>query len=212
VRDYKSASDLICFSAKDHGADAGDKAPTLRAGGHTGSHANARVMPAIAFNWMDNFSFKAEEEEQTNPLRKSQTEAVCIPILEAGARTGKSTTDVRAGSGIGETGDPMYTLQSGKQHAVAFGVSGCETPKVGININPNLRSERQGFVSYKSCVRRLTPIECERLQGFPDNYTLIPTGKKAADGPRYKALGNSMAVPVMRWIGERIQMVDDIRR
>ena len=56
-------------------------------------------------------------------------------------------------------------------------------------------------------VRRLTPVECERLQGFPDNYTAIPwRGKtETPDGPRYKALGNSMAVPVMRWIGERIQ-------
>ena len=55
-------------------------------------------------------------------------------------------------------------------------------------------------------VRRLTPVECERLQGFPDNHTNIPwRGKaEAPDGPRYKALGNSMAVPVMRWIGERI--------
>ena len=50
-------------------------------------------------------------------------------------------------------------------------------------------------------VRRLTPMECERLQGFPDRYTAIP---KAKDGPRYKALGNSMAVPVMRWIGQQI--------
>ena len=55
-------------------------------------------------------------------------------------------------------------------------------------------------------VRRLTPRECERLQGFPDGYTAINIrGKPAADGPRYKALGNSMAVPVMRWIGKRIQ-------
>lgn len=62
-----------------------------------------------------------------------------------------------------------------------------------------------------SAVRRLTPRECERLQGFPDDYTLIPyRGKPAADGPRYKALGNSMAVPVMRWIGERIAAVDAI--
>ena len=55
-------------------------------------------------------------------------------------------------------------------------------------------------------VRRLTPVECERLQGFPDSWTNIPwRGKaEAPDGPRYKALGNSMAVPVMRWIGERI--------
>lgn len=59
-------------------------------------------------------------------------------------------------------------------------------------------------------VRRLTPVECERLQGFPDNYTNIPWRKKdeSPDGPRYKALGNSMAVPVMRWIGERIAKVD----
>lgn len=56
-------------------------------------------------------------------------------------------------------------------------------------------------------VRRLTPVECERLQGFPDNYTAIPWRGKAEtpDGPRYKALGNSMAVPVMAWIGRRIQ-------
>ena len=60
-------------------------------------------------------------------------------------------------------------------------------------------------------VRRLTPRECERLQGFPDDYTAIPwRGKKAPDGPRYKALGNSMAVPVMRWIGKRIQQVEKI--
>ena len=60
-------------------------------------------------------------------------------------------------------------------------------------------------------VRRLTPRECERLQGMSDDYTLIPyRGKPAADGPRYRAIGNSMAVPVMRWIGRRIQMVDSI--
>ena len=60
-------------------------------------------------------------------------------------------------------------------------------------------------------VRRLTPKECERLQGFPDNYTDIqPKGKATPDGPRYKALGNSMAVPVMAWIGSRIQKVQNI--
>jgi DNA (cytosine-5)-methyltransferase 1 len=60
-------------------------------------------------------------------------------------------------------------------------------------------------------VRRLTPRECERLQGFPDDFTKIPYRNKPAsdcpDGPRYKALGNSMAVPVMKWIGERIEKV-----
>ena len=60
-------------------------------------------------------------------------------------------------------------------------------------------------------VRRLTPLECERLQGFPDNYTAIEfQGKQASDSRRYKALGNSWAVPVARWIGERINLVDEI--
>ena len=63
-------------------------------------------------------------------------------------------------------------------------------------------------------VRRLTPTECERLQGFPDGFTQIPYRNKPADkcpdGPRYKAIGNSMAVPVMRWIGERIQAVEGL--
>jgi DNA (cytosine-5)-methyltransferase 1 len=70
-----------------------------------------------------------------------------------------------------------------------------------------------GVMTPQMAVRRLTPRECERLQGFPDDYTLIEyRGKPAADGPRYKALGNSMAVPVMRWIGERIAAVDAILR
>lgn len=59
-------------------------------------------------------------------------------------------------------------------------------------------------------VRRLLPVECERLQGFPDGYTDIPWRGRAhsSDGSRYKALGNSMAVPVMRWLGERIEAVE----
>ena len=73
-----------------------------------------------------------------------------------------------------------------------------------------------GVMEPTSTVRRLTPVECERLQGFPDNFTAIPWRKKGAedcpDGPRYKALGNSMAVPVMRWIGERIQMLEEITK
>ena len=61
-----------------------------------------------------------------------------------------------------------------------------------------------------SAVRRLTPRirECERLQGFPEDWSLVPyRGKPAADSPRYKAIGNSMAVPVVRWIGERIDQM-----
>jgi DNA (cytosine-5)-methyltransferase 1 len=68
-----------------------------------------------------------------------------------------------------------------------------------------LGATKRDAVAYASAVRRLTPRECERLQGFPDDYTLIPWRRGLApDGPRYKALGNSMAVPVMAWIGRRI--------
>ncbi len=70
------------------------------------------------------------------------------------------------------------------------------------------RKQTPAFVQGMA-VRRLTPRECERLQGFPDDWTLVPyRGKPASDGPRYKAIGNSFAVPVVRWIGERIALVD----
>jgi len=89
-----------------------------------------------------------------------------------------------------ETGDVMQTIKS---------------PQGGV-------TESVGAVRTAMQVRRLTPVECERLQGFPDNYTNIPWRKKleAPDGPRYKAMGNSMAVPVMAWIGRRIAAVQAI--
>lgn len=111
-----------------------------------------------------------------------------LPILEAGARTGTSTTDARAGIGIGEPGDPMFTLQAGKQHAVAAAVAG----------------------AIRWAVRRLMPTECEALQGTERNFTRIPwrgkPAEKCPDGPRYKVLGNSMSTDVILWIGERIEV------
>lgn len=84
------------------------------------------------------------------------------------------------GLGIGNQGDPAYTLDRMATQGVA--------------------------VQQPMAVRRLTPIECERLQGFPDGWTDIkPGGKDTPDSPRYKALGNSMAVPCMAWIGRRIE-------
>jgi site-specific DNA-cytosine methylase len=73
-------------------------------------------------------------------------------------------------------------------------------------------TQNAAFVQTETAVRRLTPVECERLQGFPDDYTRIAWKKKPADvcpdGGRYKALGNSMAVNCMRWIGRRIELVE----
>lgn len=73
--------------------------------------------------------------------------------------------------------------------------------------------KQRTYIASESVLRRLMPIECERLQGFPDNWTRIPYRGKPAeecpDAPRYRAIGNSMAVPVMRWIGERIAAVEE---
>jgi DNA (cytosine-5)-methyltransferase 1 len=114
------------------------------------------------------------------------------------------------GTGIGADGEPSFTVATSHVPAVAFQQT-AGTPKScgGNSGTPNGAEEADRLVGQSSAVRRLTPRECERLMGFPDDYTLIPhRGKPAADGPRYKALGNSMAVPVMSWIGERIAAVE----
>ena len=167
------SSHVLVFTCKDYGADASNLAPTLRAMGHAGSHANAGGQVAV-----------------TVALRG------------------------REGGGTAELGGDVATALRASQ-------GGGDKPHV-----------------LTSAVRRLTPRECERLQGFPDDYTRIrwngwramdasetPEGCRAqgmevrqtkkgkwrvndVDGPRYKALGNSMAVPVMRWIGRRIAAVE----
>lgn len=101
--------------------------------------------------------------------------------------------------------------------AVAFNMhkSGNEASSMGVSEERTdcLRAfDKSPFAvqpAHATQVRRLTPVECERLQGFADNYTLL--SEKTADGPRYKALGNSMAVPVMAWIGKRIAAVDALK-
>ena len=106
------------------------------------------------------------------------------------------------------TGGPDYETKP-----LVFGAQNSSTQSLSASteVSPTLDKSKTPAVAKKATVRRLTPRECERLQGFPDDYTLIQyRNKPAADGPRYKALGNSMAVPVMRWIGERINMVDQI--
>jgi DNA (cytosine-5)-methyltransferase 1 len=110
----------------------------------------------------------------------------------------------------------------GGQVAVAFtlhGSDGTTSTATPTDVAGSVRTKAPGSIENSSttvaqrgmAVRRLTPRECERLQGFPDDYTLVEyRGKLAADGPRYRALGNSMAVPVMRWIGQRIAAVHEI--
>jgi DNA (cytosine-5)-methyltransferase 1 len=119
--------------------------------------------------------------------------------------------------GLSASTEVSPTLDTSKTPAVAFkDVSDCLTSAYATKWNGNASATNGSlFAKQEMKVRRLTPIECERLQGFPDNFTQIPYRNKPAencpDGPRYKALGNSMAVPVMRWIGERIEKIKKIK-
>jgi len=106
----------------------------------------------------------------------------------------------RAGGMLGvaqPVGTDVYNGSITGDVAATMGTPGSSTNASGPTVMVNM------------AVRRLTPVECERLQGFPYGYTQISWRKKPADecpdGPRYKALGNSWAVPVVRWIGKRIQ-------
>lgn len=113
-----------------------------------------------------------------------------------------------AGSGISE--DVCFAQTKTDVHAVAFNwnAQASQLPSdggQGTEVNDGLTCSQQAAVATSMQVRRLTPTECERLQGFPDGHSaILYRGKPAADGPRYKALGNSMAVPVMRHIGIKI--------
>jgi DNA (cytosine-5)-methyltransferase 1 len=130
----------------------------------------------VAFGWQ-NSSHQGMSIDTISPtLDKSKTPAVAVPY-DLHQVTSPYNSQNR------ENGDPCHTLaRDSAAHA--------------------------SVVTASTSVRRLTPVECERLQGFPDNYTQIPWNKKVSvdcpDGLRYKAMGNSMAVPVMNWIGKRI--------
>jgi DNA (cytosine-5)-methyltransferase 1 len=145
---------------------------------------------------------------------RGQPQAVVqpIPIDTMNMTPGHSS----GGLGFGQPGDPSFTLTKGHSHAVAqpmaFDLAQITSAANRTRVSPELPASTISkgsdmHVANTMAVRRLTPVECERLQGFPDNYTNIPWRKKdeSPDGPRYKALGNSWAVPNVRWIGKRIQ-------
>ena len=147
----------------------------------------AQRVNTMAFPWQSTLDQIGKPSDISGTLIKNQTMAVGYEIIDTNIQPMAFTS-----KGNGDCFESAIhpTLSTGG------GQAGQGYPAV-----------RQGMA-----VRRLTPIECERLQGFPDNHTNIPWRKKpeSPDGPRYKALGNSMAVPVMQWIGKRIQMVEDL--
>lgn len=165
---------VMAFSCKDHGADAGELSPTLRAMNHSGSHANAGGQVAVCITGDITHTLKADGFDGSEDGTGRGQPIVSVALR---GRDGGATAEVG-----GDTACALRTGAGGadKAHALIC-----------------------------SAVRRLTPRECERLQGLEDDYTLIPWRGKPAeecpDGPRYKAIGNSKAVPVVRWIGQRIQ-------
>ncbi|CRM19833.1 hypothetical protein [Pseudomonas sp. 31 R 17] len=159
---------VLAFSCKDHGADAGEIAPTLRAMNHSGSHANAGGQVAVCITGDITHTLKAEGfDGSEDGTGRGQP---IVSVLRSISDYGRGLPSLRQSSG--DAGGGSEALVS------------------------------------TSSVRRLVPVECERLQGMADDYTLIPwRGKPASecpDGPRYKAIGNSKAVTVVRWIGCRL--------
>lgn len=142
-------------------------------------------------------------------------ESYVITYALAGNTIGRKPENGGNGTGYDDSG-VSYTLTKTDVHAVAHAFKvreGCEGGGKGY-----LGQDEQAFtvstgqdqqLFHKIQVRRLMPIECERLQGFPDDYTNIPF---ASDSARYKALGNSMAVPVMHWIGKRINLIENMQK
>lgn len=153
--------------------------PTLRAMNHAGIHANAGGQMAVAFD-----------------MRGREGGA-----MPEGPH---DTANIRAASGGSSR---SYVAQG--QPVVAFNAR--QDPDVSGDVAHPIGTKDTGHgILHRWAVRRLTPLECERLQGFPDGYTDVPYRGRSQtpDGPRYKALGNSFAVNVVDWIGQRIELVE----
>ena len=180
-------------------------AHSLRADGfdasEDGTGRGTPIVPVVAPCLTSNYG-KQPDSSDTN----------AGPLLVAFSNTAGDTTLSASTESF-----PPLTTRHGDPGMIAFNLRGREggsQPEVDDEGLANIRAASGGssrtYVA-SSAARRLTPRECERLQGFPDDYTAVPyRNKPAADGPRYRALGNSMAVPVMSWIGERIEAFNTI--
>lgn len=173
----------------------------------------ASLFTPMTFNWQQggNLSHNLGLNTATvSTLTSNQTPAICIAsnTIGRGVKNG--------GNGKGFKEDESYTLDTlSHPHAVAYTIRHDNDIRTSIDIAPTLTANMgkgggnvPAIISL-NLVRRFTPIECERLQGFPDKHTQIPYGnkliEKCPDAPRYKAIGNSMAVVVMKWLGLRIK-------
>jgi len=208
----------IAFSAKDYAADADDVSPTLRGMGHDRSHANGGGQVAIAFAQNqegDVLSGDVMQSLGTNSNATGRNAPTIAFTLHGsdGTASAASSTEVAGSLRTRAPGSIENSSTTAVLQEQPVGELTASTDVTGTLQRGGEGGRVDGVMTPQMAVRRLTPRECERLQGFPDDYTLVEyRGRLASDGPRYKALGNSMAVPVMRWIGERIAAVDAILR
>jgi DNA (cytosine-5)-methyltransferase 1 len=189
-----------CKASGRNGFGVGDIASTMRSMGHSNSHQNGGGHLAVA----QPYTLAIRGRGDSHDLEYRQDGTANAVLTPNGGRDG---------IGVG---------------AVAFDLQQITSPTNRSRFDasapaPTMAKQSDLHIATEYAVRRLTPMECERLQGFPDGYTAIHMPKRnrhgnitrsplAADGPRYKALGNSMAVNVMRHIGNRIQLVENLTR
>lgn len=202
---------------------AGDPCHPLSAQAHAPS-----IAYGIPGNWIgrtpENGGNAVEPMHNVAPcLTKTDRHGVCAPVTYAfdslASNSMKSSNpdsgcnEVSITKTIDTTGLHPACNQGG--NAVLHPIAWSEELTASVDVSGTMvkggeGGRHAGVMLPNMQVRRLTPRECERLQGFPEDHTLITVkGKPAADGPRYKALGNSMAVPVMHWIGKRIDIVNN---
>ena len=188
----------------------------------------------ISFKWFQGSgsrSIAAYDDGTVCTLTNSDSHvpAVCFKIR------GGSDTYVKHDGSIGTAGkgalmseETAFTISATQDQMLfqpTFGIQDQTTPKISEDVMLTLVRGGDGGTHQQVAqsvdadgyvVRRLTPLECERLQGMPDNHTRISWRGKPAeecpDGPRYKAIGNSMSINIMRFLGERLQMVDEALR
>jgi len=150
------------------------------------------------------------EDGSCYTLNCTERHAVAFTQNQIGeVRTGGVCNTINTNSNASGRNTPMVFTQNTRDEVRYISGDG----QIAGALAAETGAKQQNYIQHQHAVRRLTPRECERLQGFEDDFTCIPyRGKPASqcpDGPRYKALGNSMAVPVMRWIGQRIQQYEE---
>jgi site-specific DNA-cytosine methylase len=214
ARDHKDATDLVIqpfVKIVRSGARAEDgslpaevwaereTAPTLNVMDNNGeSHATVLINDPTFFYAKNHQGVRIQGDVINTLAATMGTGGGNTPMVHAIQNTviGRKDTSGPQGKGYGNEEDPMFTLDTTSPHAIAFHMT--QTPVSG-EISPTIGSSSNGMgMINRSVVRRLTPVECERLQGFPDNWT-----EGQADSHRYKQLGNAVAVPVVEWIIDR---------